>query len=115
MDFSFSEEQVALRKDFRGFMENEVAPAVVEAERSGVYPRALFKRLGEKGILGMWYPREQGGSGASVVDRCIVCEACREVCPRQSIDLESHYRSPAYEKSIEVFRPSVEAGTEDKA
>jgi formate hydrogenlyase subunit 6/NADH:ubiquinone oxidoreductase subunit I len=45
--------------------------------------------------------------------RCIICEACVEVCPRKSIDVLCQYRSPAYPKETVVYStPPVEPKNE---
>ncbi len=40
--------------------------------------------------------------------RCIICEACFEICPKDAVTVVSQYRSPAYEKNIEVRQGQVE-------
>jgi Fe-S-cluster-containing hydrogenase component 2 len=34
--------------------------------------------------------------------RCIICEACAEICPKDVITVEAQHRSPAYQKHTEV-------------
>ncbi len=36
--------------------------------------------------------------------RCIICEACIEICPRNGIKLLSNHRSPEYTKETLIFR-----------
>jgi ech hydrogenase subunit F len=36
--------------------------------------------------------------------RCIVCEVCVHVCPSDAIDLIFKWRSPCYDKPVEVYK-----------
>jgi hypothetical protein len=51
---------VALARDVAAA---ELAPRVARAEADGRFPRDVFRKLGELGILGMPYPDELGGAG----------------------------------------------------
>jgi alkylation response protein AidB-like acyl-CoA dehydrogenase len=43
----------------------EVAPRVAAGERNGIFPRDIFRLLGNVGLLGLPYPEELGGGGQS--------------------------------------------------
>lgn len=45
------------------FARDELAPRVAKAEADEVFPRDVFRVLGELGFLGMPYPEELGGAG----------------------------------------------------
>src|SRR5665811_1179464 len=53
-------ELIALTRDLA---EKELAPKVVQAEADEVFPREVFRTLGQAGILGLPYPEEYGGGG----------------------------------------------------
>ena len=59
----FTEEHQQFRKTVRAFAEKELAPHVEEWEHDEVFPKWVFKRAGELGILGAHFPEEQGGAG----------------------------------------------------
>lgn len=59
----FTEKHEQLRMEFREFIEKEISPYVLEWERDGEFPKSLFKKLGEKGYLGLRYPKHVGGQG----------------------------------------------------
>jgi len=42
---------------------SELAPRAAESEATSVFPRAMFRLLGQAGVLGMPYPEELGGAG----------------------------------------------------
>lgn len=75
-----SEEQAAFRESCRRFAEREIAPLVDEAERTGVFPRELRRKMGEAGLLGITVPEEHGGTGAPLSFHCIAIEECTRVC-----------------------------------
>jgi alkylation response protein AidB-like acyl-CoA dehydrogenase len=74
LDFSFSDEHESVRDTVRRFCREELAPLVAEAEETEVFPRGIFKRWGELGLLGVRYPECDGGSGLDKVSDCIVRE-----------------------------------------
>ena len=63
MDFTFSEQQVAVRDTVRRLCQAEHQRLVVAAEENEVLPREVFARWGELGLLGVRYPESDGGSG----------------------------------------------------
>ncbi|MEO7803856.1 MAG: acyl-CoA dehydrogenase family protein [Actinomycetota bacterium] len=70
----FTEEHEALRKTVRTFVEREMSPYVEQWEADEDYPRDLFTRLGELGLLGMKFPEAWGGSGADYIAETVVTE-----------------------------------------
>jgi alkylation response protein AidB-like acyl-CoA dehydrogenase len=60
----FTDEHAMLRKAIRAFVEKEIAPHVGAWEDAGEIPRAVWRRLGELGFLGLEFPPEYGGGGA---------------------------------------------------
>src|SRR5262245_37602254 len=59
----FREEHEIFRKTLREFIQKEITPYVNEWEKAELFPRALFKKCGELGFLGVHYPEDVGGSG----------------------------------------------------
>jgi len=49
MDFELTEEHRMFQKFIRDFAEKEIAPLVDEAEEENVFPRQLFKMMGDMG------------------------------------------------------------------
>ncbi len=74
LDFSFSPEHEAVRDTVRRLCTEELAPLVEDAEENETFPRAVFRRWGELGLLGVRYPESDGGSGLDKVSDCIVRE-----------------------------------------
>jgi alkylation response protein AidB-like acyl-CoA dehydrogenase len=76
MQFSFSDEQLALRDAVRDLLAKECPPAAVRAawtSETGRCP-AAWNALSEMGVLGVTVPEVAGGLGLSEVDLVLVLE-----------------------------------------
>jgi acyl-CoA dehydrogenase len=75
MDFSFTEEQLAVRDMIRDFVRKECAPEYIrELDESGEFPHELWAKMADLGILGGPVPVEYGGSGLGLLEECIIVE-----------------------------------------
>jgi alkylation response protein AidB-like acyl-CoA dehydrogenase len=74
VNLELSEEQTAVRRLARDFVEREIAPHVVAWDRAEQVDRALVKKLGEVGFLGLTLDEEYGGSGGDHLAYCLVTE-----------------------------------------
>ena len=74
LDFSFSPEHEAVRDTVRRLCRDELAPLVTAAEETETFPRQVFARWGELGLLGVRYPAADGGSGLDKISDCLVRE-----------------------------------------
>jgi citronellyl-CoA dehydrogenase len=71
----FTQEHEALRRTARAFVEKEINPHVKEWEENGPFPaHALFKKLGDLGLLGICKPVEFGGMGLDYSYNLVVAE-----------------------------------------
>lgn len=60
--YHFTEEHDLFRQSLRSFLAREVAPHIPAWEAAGEIPKAIFKRFGEQGYLGLNMPLEYGGA-----------------------------------------------------
>ncbi len=75
MDFSFTDEQNALRDLVRRFVEREMPKEAVAAwDRDSTFPETLLDKIAEVGLMGASIPEEFGGSGGGVMEETIVLE-----------------------------------------
>jgi alkylation response protein AidB-like acyl-CoA dehydrogenase len=74
LDFGLSEEQQLLKKTVREFAESELAPHARQWDEQQEFPREVFAKLGELGLMGVVWPAEYGGSGMNTLDYAIVIE-----------------------------------------
>ena len=70
----FTDEHEALSETIDRWVRHEVVPHVDEWERAGQFPRALYRRAGELGFLGLKYPVELGGQGGDCVHDAVWAE-----------------------------------------
>src|SRR3954453_11239909 len=69
-----SDEQREIRDLARRFADEEIAPRAAAWDREHRFPRELFTRLGELGLMGVCVPEEQGGAGADFLSYVLVLE-----------------------------------------
>ena len=70
----FDESHELLRRTLRQFIEREVMPHVDAWEEAEEFPRALYRKAAEAGILGVGFPEEYGGAGGDVFHGLVVIE-----------------------------------------
>lgn len=69
-----SEEQRAIQGSARAFAQGEIKPYAADWDRAGGAPRAIYRALGELGLMGVCVPAEYGGSGADFVSYVLAME-----------------------------------------
>jgi acyl-CoA dehydrogenase len=70
----FSEEHILFREQVRRFVDEEVKPHGEKWEEEGMTPRAVLRKMGELGFLGVRYPEEFGGSAMDTIATAILAE-----------------------------------------
>ncbi len=63
MNFDLPEELLEIQKMVRDFTRNEIEPVASEIDRNEIFPRDLFTKMGELGLLGIPFPEKYGGIG----------------------------------------------------
>jgi alkylation response protein AidB-like acyl-CoA dehydrogenase len=74
MGFGLSQKHLKFKREIRELFEREVRPIVQEIEEKDEFPFALFKRLGQLGLLGILCPREYGGLEKDNLSGAILAE-----------------------------------------
>ncbi|MFK0048276.1 acyl-CoA dehydrogenase family protein [Streptomyces sp. NPDC090741] len=74
MNLELSEEQEAVRRLAREFTEREIVPYAADWDRAESVDRAIVKKLGDLGFLGLTVPEEYGGSGGDHLSYVLVTE-----------------------------------------
>ena len=73
-DFALGESVDLLRDTVQRFSAREIAPFAAEIDRTNVFPRHLWPKLGELGLLGLTVEEEYGGAGMGYVAHCVAME-----------------------------------------
>jgi len=90
MDFALSEEQEAIFDMAFAFGQEHIAPHARAWEREGTIPRALWAKVAELGLGGVYVSEDYGGSGLSRLDATLVFEALAMACPAVGSFLSIH-------------------------
>ena len=73
-DFGLDESTELLRRTAREFARAHVAPIADKVDATNTFPRELWPRFGELGLLGITVSEEDGGSGMGYLQHIIVLE-----------------------------------------
>jgi isovaleryl-CoA dehydrogenase len=69
-----SESQKSLKEMIEKFSRSEIAPIAAKIDKTDKFPREIFNKLGELGVLGMTVPSKYGGSELGYFDHCLAME-----------------------------------------
>ena len=101
-----SEDERMMRDSARAYAQEKLAPRVIAAYREEKTDPAIFREMGEMGLLGVTIPEEYGGLGASYVSYGLVAREVERV--------DSGYRSMMSVQSSLVMYPIYAYGSEEQ-
>jgi glutaryl-CoA dehydrogenase len=104
LDDQLSEDERMIRDTARGYAQDRLAPRIVEAFQHEHTDPAIFREMGELGLLGPTLPEEYGGVGAGYVAYGLVAREVERV--------DSGYRSMMSVQSSLVMYPIFAYGSE---
>jgi isovaleryl-CoA dehydrogenase len=73
-DFGLGEDVDMLRDSVRRFSQAKIAPRADEIDRKNEFPRDLWPKLGDLGLLGITVEEKWGGSGLGYLEHCVAME-----------------------------------------
>ena len=74
LNFDLGESIALLRETVRRFAQEEIAPIAAQVDRENKYPRDIWPKLGELGLLGITVDEEYGGTDLGYVAHVIAME-----------------------------------------
>ena len=104
MDDQLTGDERAVRDAARDYCQGRLLPRVQEAFRNETTDPAIFREMGELGLLGVTIPTEYGGAGMNYV--------CYGLVAREVERVDSGYRSMMSVQSSLVMVPINEFGNE---
>jgi len=90
IDFSVSENQQMVGQMAKDFAEKHIRPHVMEWDEEQHFPRELFNKLGELGMLSVFVPEEYGGSGFGYFEYVAVIQEIAKVCGSIGLSVAAH-------------------------
>jgi alkylation response protein AidB-like acyl-CoA dehydrogenase len=90
MNFEKSENHSMIAQMVRDFAEKEIRPHVMTWDESQEFPREVFRKMGELGLMGVLIPQEYGGSGLGYNEYISVIEEVAKVCGSIGLSLAAH-------------------------
>ncbi len=106
LDDQLSEEERMIKDAAHDYCQGQLLPRVTEAFRHEKTDAAIFKEMGELGLLGVTIPEQYGGAGLNYVAYGLVA--------REVERIDSGYRSMLSVQSSLVMVPINEFGTEEQ-
>jgi len=88
--FSVTSEQRAIGDLARDIAEREIAPHIARWDREHHFPRDLYAKLGDAGLMGIVVPEAYGGAGADYVSYAIAIEELARVDAGTAVTLSVH-------------------------
>jgi glutaryl-CoA dehydrogenase len=104
LDEQLSDDERMIRDATARYAQSKLAPRVIDAFRNERTDPAIFREMGELGLLGATIPEEYGGSGLNYVSYGLIAREVERV--------DSGYRSMMSVQSSLVMVPILEFGTD---
>jgi alkylation response protein AidB-like acyl-CoA dehydrogenase len=79
MDFTFTEEQIAIRQAARDFARQECLPGVIERDEKQQLPREQLMKLADLVFMGMMVSPEFGGAGMDTISYVLAMEEISKI------------------------------------
>lgn len=89
-NFLETETQQNVKAMVRDFAEKNIRPNIMEWDEAQHFPVALFKQLGDLGLMGVLVPEEYGGSGLGYQEYVDVIVEVARVCGSIGLSLAAH-------------------------
>lgn len=90
MDFSLSQDQIAIRDMVQQFAENEIAPFASEWDEKHFFPIETLRKAASLGLAAIYVRNDVGGTQLSRLDSAIIFEELATACPTTAAYLSIH-------------------------
>ncbi|MBA3648076.1 MAG: acyl-CoA dehydrogenase [Chitinophagales bacterium] len=90
ISFELNDSQLMIGQTVRDFCEKEIRPHLMEWDEAQTFPRELFMKFGETGLMGVLVPEEYGGAGLGYHEYITVISEVSKVCGSIGLSLAAH-------------------------
>ena len=90
MQISLTNDQKLMRDAIRDFVHREVLPKRLQWDEDQHFPREVFAKMGELGLMGMLVPAEYGGAGLGDYEYKMAIEEIAQVCGSVGLSMAAH-------------------------
>jgi isovaleryl-CoA dehydrogenase len=90
MKFDLGEEVEALRDMVHRWAQERIKPIAAEVDKTNQFPNALWREMGELGLLGITTPEEYGGAGMSYLAHVVAVEEIARASASVSLSYGAH-------------------------
>ncbi len=90
LDFDLGETADMIRDTVRNFAQSEIAPRAAEIDRTDEFPRDLWPRMGELGLLGITVEEEWGGAGLGYLEHVVAMEEISRASASVALSYGAH-------------------------
>lgn len=80
MDFTFTDEQIALKREITRFAQNELNAGLMQRDKEGRFDAELWRKCAAFGVHGLPFPKEFGGQEADVITTMLAMEGLGYGC-----------------------------------
>ncbi|MBS1624529.1 MAG: acyl-CoA dehydrogenase family protein [Bacteroidetes bacterium] len=90
MNFAPNDNQKMIAQVCRDFADKEIRPKMMEWDESQHFPKDLFHKMGDLGLMGIYIPQEYGGSGFSYFEYVTAIVEISKVCGSIGLSMAAH-------------------------
>lgn len=90
MQFELTDEQRQIAALAAEIAQREIAPNITDWDRNHIFPRALYTKLNDAGIMGIIVPEEYGGVGADYVSYALAIEELARIDAGTAVTVSVH-------------------------
>jgi alkylation response protein AidB-like acyl-CoA dehydrogenase len=90
MEFNYTDTQQEITAMIRDFANKHIRPQMMEWDETQTFPKDLFHKMGELGLMGVLVPTEYGGSGLSYFEYATVVSEIAKVCGSIGLSTAAH-------------------------
>jgi len=89
-DFDLGENIELLRASVAGFAQSHIAPLAAQIDRDNAFPRHLWPKLGDLGLLGITVEQTAGGAGLGYLEHVIAMEEISRASASVALSYGAH-------------------------